>query len=155
LADSSTVLCAEPILAAALLAAARPARVGGGWRAAGYTGRPGGYQLLARRPGGKRCRILVPGSLYALALSGLTASGVAPGGPPRRLVVPDPALVRKRVFDERPAYGRLSGFLREVVLEASSRALRASEEEACRERGLMLVEYRFDGLLEAYFNYIC
>ena len=155
LADSSTVLCAEPILAAAVLGAGleKPS-IAGGWLRGGYTGRPGGYMVLARRPRGKRCRILVPGSLYSLALAGLSAAGLEPGAA-RRLVVPDPAIIRKRVFDERPAYAELSSYLEKLLADASRRAMRASEEEACREQGIMLVEYRFTGLLEAFFSYIC
>ena len=153
LADGSTVLCAEPILAAAVLGAGLRARVGEAWRLSGYTGSPGGYPVIVRRPG-KKCRILVPGSLYSLALAGLSAAGLEPGGL-MEIVVPDPALVRKTIFDSKVAYGELSRFLEETLTRAARRAAEATREDACREKGLMLVKYKLWSPLEAWFDYTC
>ncbi len=149
LADSSTVLCAEPILAAAGLGLGAGRGVGRGWRQAGYAGTAGSYTVLARRRG-VRCKVTVPGSVYALALAGLTAAGLE--GPGEAVVTaPDPALLRKTVMDTRVAYGRLSRWLIGLVEKWAGESLEAGE---CGERFLK-IRYKLQGLLEAEFEYLC
>lgn len=155
LADSSTVLCAEPILAAAALglgAGSEPAR---GWRSAGYAGRPGAYAVVARRPGGKKCRIMVPSPVFALAVAGLSAAGHPGPGTGLDVVVPDPAEIRRTVLESKTPYGQLSERLRGLVEERAGRALAKGAQEACKTRDLLVIRYRFDGLLEAVFEYVC
>jgi len=151
LADSKTVLCSEPVLAAAILGLAMGEAPGAGWRRAGFTGRAGAYPLLVRR-GGRRCRVLVPSPVYVLALSALQRAGLhAPGKV--SLAVPDPALLRKTVYDSRVAYAMLSEWLRELLERWALRAMKAGDP--CRDDTLLKITYRYEGLLEAEFRYEC
>ena len=153
LADSQTVLCAEPILAAAALGLGAGKPPSGGWRRLGYTGRPGAYVLLAiRRGGGKPCKILVPSPLYALALAGLEALGLRGEGYVEA-TVPDPALLRKTVYESHVAYGELSSWLRSLIEERARGALEAGD--SCGAEEYLKIRYLFRGLLEAEFEYLC
>lgn len=155
LADSSTVLCAEPVLAAAALGLGAGSHPAQGWRRAGYAGRPGSYAIIVRKEGGKKCRILVPSPVYALMVAGLSAAGHNGPGSSLDAVVPDPAEIRRTVLESKTPYGQLSDWLRGLVEEKAKKALTTGTEEACKTRDLLVIRYRFDGLLEAVFEYLC
>jgi len=152
LADSSTVLCAEPVLAAALLGLAAGTRPGRGWYASGYTARPGAYPLLVHR-GEKRCRILTPSPIYVLAVSALSRLGLQEPGGSIDAAVPDPALFRKTVYDARVPYSELSMWLRALVEDWERAA--AGAENPCDDEKLLHIRYRLQGPLEAWYEYLC
>lgn len=153
LADSKTVLCAEPILAAAALGLGAGKTPSDEWRRLGYTGRPGVYVLLAFHGSRKKpCKILVPSPLYALALAGLQALGLEGEGSVDA-TVPDPALLRKTIYDSHVAYGELSSWLRSLIEERARKSLQL--QNPCDIEGFLKIRYRFRGLLEARFEYLC
>ncbi len=151
LADSKTVLCAEPVLAAALLGLAAGKRPSRRWYSAGFTGRPGSYPLLARR-GDRKCRILVPSPIYVLAIAALERLGLKGPGV-LEAAVPDPAMFRKTVFDAKVPYEELSSWLRRLAEDWARKSLEV--DDPCSEENSLKIRYRFDGVLEAEFTYLC
>ncbi|ABM80274.1 hypothetical protein [Hyperthermus butylicus] len=155
LASSDTVFHTEPILAAAALGYGCRAVVSRDWLEAGFTPTPGQQIVIVRR-GEKRARILVPRSLYTLALAGLTVYGVTPYSK-ALLPVPDPATIRKRVFMTKLPLGEASKRLVEIVDMYVKPVCRRVDENplwACRSDTVLLIEYRFSGPIVLDVRYV-
>lgn len=139
LSSSDQVFIAEPILAGAVLAMScrqsNPAR----WYRAGLLRIPGQQVLI--NPARKR-KILVPRSLFLLAVSGLSSEGVYPGTE-RVAVLPDPAYVRKAILDSHAPLA----YFKETVMNAVARyarlaaGLRNDTKKACETKGVLVIKY--------------
>ena len=156
LASSDTVFHAEPILAAAVLGYGCRAAVSSEWLKAGFTPTPG-QQIVIIRHGERRAKVLVPRSLYTLAVAGLTVYGMTPYSK-ALLVVPDPATIRKRVFEEKIPVGEASKKLAEIIttyVEPICRRVGGDPLWACKSDTVLLIEYRFLGpsMFEARYVY--
>ncbi len=156
LADSSTVLCAEPLLAPAIHGLLEPHKPAN-WGPYGYSGQPGEKIVIVEK-GGQRCKISVPGSLYALTAAGLNRLGVAPGDGPVQLVVADPAWVRKNVYTSHVPYEEVPSFLLSLARAAAQRAESMNVEDVCGEENVesvLAIEYRVLGVSHMRVSYLC
>ena len=59
------------------------------------------------------------------------------------------------MLESKTPYGQLSEWLRSLVEEKAGKALSTSPDEACKTRDLLVIRYRFEGLSEAVFEYLC
>lgn len=156
LADSSTVLCAEPLLAPALHGLTEPAKPHT-WSTHGFSGQAGEKTVIVEK-GGQRCRITVPGSLYSLAAAGLERLGALPGRGPVKLVVADPAWVRGTVYRSHVPYEKVPGFLLSLVRNAARRAENMTVGDVCGEEnveGVLALEYSVLGVSHVRVKYLC
>jgi hypothetical protein len=157
LADSKRVFHAEPLLAAAALAFGCRLRIGRCWVESGYAPAPGQQVVIVYR-GGRREKITVPKSLYTLTLAGLSLYNVEPAGGEALVAVPDPAVIRREVFEEKPPYEEASAILR-LTVEKHARKVclhRAEDSHrwACGEEDVLLIKYRFEGPSVVYVEYV-
>jgi hypothetical protein len=155
LSSSETVFVAEPILAAAVVGFYGIQRYPDKWFKAGLPRLPGQQVIIAYRDKGKK-KILVPRSLFFLAVSGLSAYEVEPGRK-KRIIVPDPAYVRKSVLD---SHAPISLF-KDIVVEAVAKYTRLASilgedfEKACKTEGVLVIEYMFEGPSVLKAKYYC
>ncbi|BEP18656.1 hypothetical protein PYJP_20080 [Pyrofollis japonicus] len=155
LSSSETVFIAEPILAAAIVGFYGVQKYPGKWFKAGLPRLPGQQVIIAYKDKAKR-KILVPRSLFSLAVSGLSAYGVEPGKE-KCIIVPDPAYVRKSVLD---SHAPISLF-KDVVTDAVAKymrltfMLREDFEKACKTEGVLVIKYLFEGPSVLKARYRC
>ncbi len=149
LADSKTVFHAEPLLAPAALAFGCGLRIGREWLRAGYTPAPGQQVVIVLRRQGK-VKVTVPRSLYTLTLAGLSAYKINPlDGEPVIAALPDPAVVRREIFEEHPPYEEASKLLKLIVEKHAAKICRrlgsGGFSWACGENDVLLIKYVFRG----------
>ena len=156
LADSSTVLCAEPLLAPAIHGLVEPFRPVN-WSLYGYSGQPGEKIVIVEK-GKQRCRISLPGSLYALTVAGLNRLGAIPGNKSVQLVVADPAWVRRKVYTSHTPYEEVPSLLISLTSTAAKRAERMYVRDVCGEEnveGVLALEYSILGVSHVRVTYLC
>ncbi|WP_338250172.1 hypothetical protein [Pyrodictium abyssi] len=153
LAASSTVFYAEPILAAAVLGLGLNRARLGRWPRSGLRRTPGQQTIIVER-GGARKLLVVPQSLYVLAAAGLHAAGIDPPGK-GVAVLPDPAVIRKRVMELRLPLSQLAAELVEIINKHARRAASVGPSEACVSEGFLAVEYTVHGPGEIVVKYVC
>jgi len=153
LSSSEQVFLAEPILAGAVLAMSSRQGDMSKWYRSGLLRIPGQQVLI--NPA-KKAKILVPRSLFLLAVSGLSSEGVYPGSE-RVAVLPDPAYVRKTILD---SHAPLAYFM-ETVMEAVSKYARLATrlknniKKACETRGILVIKYVFHSPSTYSAEYLC
>ena len=156
LADSKRVFHAEPILAAASLAFGCRLKLAEYWLESGYAPTPGQQVVIVYR-GGRREKITVPRSLYTLTLAGLSLYGVKPVDNGLLVAVPDPAIVRREIFEEKPPYEEASAILRLVVEKHARKIysrLGSDPRWACGEEDVLLIKYSFEGPSVLHVEYV-
>jgi hypothetical protein len=147
LADSKTVFHAEPILAAAALGFGCRLKVSKGWRTKGFTPEPGQQVVIVVRRGRKH-KVQVPRSLYTLAVAGLAFYNPDCTAEEFIAVLPDPAVIRREVFESRVAYEEASRILRSIV-ERHVREICVRRGEgyvwACNSDDKLVIKYEVKG----------
>ena len=153
LSSSDLVFLAEPILAGAVLAVAGSQGSLTEWCRAGLLRIPGQQVIIDRR---KKRKILVPRSLFVLAISGLSSKGVYPGVE-RVVVLPDPAYVRKTILDSHAPLA----YFKDTVLGAVAKYTMLAHqvgndlEKACSTRGVLVIKYLFESPSVYSAEYMC
>ena len=153
LSSSEQVFIAEPILAGAVLAMSSKQGEMTRWYKSGLLRIPGQQVLI--NPA-KKAKILVPRSLFLLAVSGLSSESIYPGSE-RVAVLPDPAYVRKTILDSHAPLA----YFRETVMEAVSKyarlatQLRNDIKKACKTQGVLVIKYMFYSPSMYSAEYLC
>ena len=145
LATSSTVFHTEPILAAAGLGLGLDRARLGRWPRSGLRRTPGQQAIIVKR-GESRKLLFTPQSLYVLTAAGLHAVGIDPPGK-SVAIVPDPAIIRKRVMGLKLPPNQLAAELVKMINKYARRAASLRPSEACASEGFLAVEYTVHGPL--------